>query len=153
MTNHIHDMKEGDTLSFKGPIPKYPWSPNKHDHITLISGGTGITPMYQLIRAIFKNPEDKTKVSLIFGNVGGRRHPTQRRTLAAGEGVPTAAQVFLHAGQPARVMEVRQRLHHQRVAEGTHSGPEEREYQGLRVWAPGPVQGHQWHEALPAGSG
>ncbi|KIW69133.1 hypothetical protein PV04_05026 [Phialophora macrospora] len=69
MSEHIHSMKEGDTLSFKGPIPKYPWSPNKHSHITLISGGTGITPMYQLIRAITKNPEDKTKVSLIFGNI------------------------------------------------------------------------------------
>lgn len=62
-------MKEGETLSFKGPIPKYPWSANKHDHITLIAGGTGITPMYQLIRAIMKNPDDKTKVSLIFGNI------------------------------------------------------------------------------------
>ncbi|OCT47740.1 NADH-cytochrome b5 reductase 2 [Cladophialophora carrionii] len=69
MSEHIHGLKEGDTLSFKGPIPKYPWSPNKHSHITLISGGTGITPMYQLIRAIAKNPEDKTKVSLIFGNI------------------------------------------------------------------------------------
>jgi cytochrome-b5 reductase len=69
MSEHIHSLKEGDTLSFKGPIPKYPWSPNKHSHITLISGGTGITPMYQLIRAITKNPEDKTKVSLIFGNI------------------------------------------------------------------------------------
>ena len=70
MSEHIHALKEGDTLSFKGPIPKYPWSPNKHNHITLIAGGTGITPMYQLIRAIFKNPEDKTKVSLVFGNIG-----------------------------------------------------------------------------------
>ncbi|KAJ9611748.1 NADH-cytochrome b5 reductase [Cladophialophora chaetospira] len=69
MSEHIHSLKEGDTLSFKGPIPKYPWSPNKHSHITLIAGGTGITPMYQLIRAIFKNPEDNTKVSLVFGNI------------------------------------------------------------------------------------
>jgi cytochrome-b5 reductase len=69
MSEHVHSMKEGDTLSFKGPIPKYPWTPNKHSHITLICGGTGITPMYQLIRTIFKNPSDKTKVSLIFGNI------------------------------------------------------------------------------------
>ena len=62
-------MKPGQTLSFKGPIPKYPWSVNKHDHITLIAGGTGITPMWQLIRGIFNNPDDKTKVSLVFGNI------------------------------------------------------------------------------------
>ena len=69
MTQHIHSMKPGDTLSIKGPIPKYPWQTNKHDHITLIAGGTGITPMYQLTRRIFSDPEDKTKVSLVFGNI------------------------------------------------------------------------------------
>lgn len=70
MSTHIHDMKPGQRLDFKGPLPKYPWSPNKHTHIALIAGGTGITPMYQLIRAIFKNPEaDKTRVTLVFGNI------------------------------------------------------------------------------------
>lgn len=36
----------------------------------MIAGGTGITPMLQIIRAIMKNPKDKTKVSLIYANVG-----------------------------------------------------------------------------------
>ncbi|RFU26768.1 hypothetical protein B7463_g9569, partial [Scytalidium lignicola] len=69
MSVHFHDLSPGDHLDFKGPIPKYPWSPNKHDHIALIAGGTGITPMFQLARAIFSNPNDKTKVTLIFGNI------------------------------------------------------------------------------------
>jgi len=69
MSEHLHSMAPGQSLEMKGPIPKYPWSPNKHEHIALIAGGTGITPMYQVARAIFKNPEDKTKVTLVFGNV------------------------------------------------------------------------------------
>ncbi len=69
MSEHIHDMSPGDKLEMKGPIPKYPWQANKHNHIALIAGGTGITPMWQLARAIAKNPEDKTKVTLIFANV------------------------------------------------------------------------------------
>ena len=69
MSEHLHSMKPGDSLEMKGPIPKYPWQPNKHDSVALIAGGTGITPMYQLCRQIFKNPEDKTKVTLLFGNV------------------------------------------------------------------------------------
>ena len=44
MSEHLHDMKPGQRLDFKGPIPKYPWEANKHDHIALIAGGTGITP-------------------------------------------------------------------------------------------------------------
>lgn len=69
MSTHMFDMVPGQRLDFKGPLPKYPWKANKHDHIALISGGTGITPMYQLCRAIFSNPEDKTKVTLVFANV------------------------------------------------------------------------------------
>ncbi|KAL0264476.1 NADH-cytochrome b5 reductase [Diplodia seriata] len=70
MSSHLHSMTPGQSLDFKGPLPKFPWTPNKHEHIALIAGGTGITPMYQLMRAIFKNPEDKTKVTLVYGNVG-----------------------------------------------------------------------------------
>ncbi|KAH7138613.1 hypothetical protein B0J11DRAFT_555320 [Dendryphion nanum] len=69
MSSHLHDMEPGQRLDIKGPIPKYQWSPNKHEHVAMIAGGTGITPMWQVANAIFKNPEDKTKVTLIFGNV------------------------------------------------------------------------------------
>lgn len=69
MSTHLHDMNVDQMLAFKGPLLKYEWTPNKHDHITLIAGGTGITPMYQLMRAIFSNPEDKTKVTVVFGNL------------------------------------------------------------------------------------
>lgn len=69
MSEHMHSMAVGQQLEMKGPIPKYPWTANKHDHVAMIAGGTGITPMYQVARAIFKNPEDKTKVTLVYGNV------------------------------------------------------------------------------------
>ncbi|KYK54632.1 putative cytochrome-b5 reductase, mitochondrial outer membrane form [Drechmeria coniospora] len=69
MSTHLHNMVPGQRLDFKGPLPKYAWSENKHEHIGLIAGGTGITPMYQLLRTIFNNPKEKTKVTLVFGNV------------------------------------------------------------------------------------
>lgn len=69
MSTHLHDMNVDQRLAFKGPIPKYPWEANKHERVALIAGGTGITPMYQLIRAILKNPEEKTKITLVYGNL------------------------------------------------------------------------------------
>jgi cytochrome-b5 reductase len=69
MSNHIHNLKPGETLAFKGPILKYKWEANKHKQIALIGGGTGITPLYQLLHAIHKNPADKTKVSLFYGSI------------------------------------------------------------------------------------
>lgn len=69
MSTHIHELKAGGSLAIKGPLPKYAWEENKHPQVAMIAGGTGITPMYQLCRAIFNNPNDKTKVTLVFGNV------------------------------------------------------------------------------------
>lgn len=35
----------------------------------MIAGGTGITPMYQVIRHALTTPGDQTRISLIFANV------------------------------------------------------------------------------------
>lgn len=35
----------------------------------MLAGGTGITPMYQVANMILKNPNDKTKMRLIFANL------------------------------------------------------------------------------------
>jgi cytochrome-b5 reductase len=66
--NHIQSLKENDTVSFKGPITKFKYEANQYKDITLIGGGSGITPLYQLLHEITKNPTDKTKVHLIYGN-------------------------------------------------------------------------------------
>jgi NAD(P)H-flavin reductase len=41
----------------------------RHEKIGLIAGGTGITPCYQLIKHILNNPNDKTKITLVYGSV------------------------------------------------------------------------------------
>lgn len=37
--------------------------------LNMIAGGTGITPMYQVIQHIIANPDDSTKTSMLFGNL------------------------------------------------------------------------------------
>lgn len=69
MGNHISSLKIGDTLDFKGPILKRAYKPNQYDSIGMVAGGTGITPMLQVVDEVLANPADKTKVSLVFGNV------------------------------------------------------------------------------------
>ena len=68
MSKHIGEMKVGDTLDFKGPILKIAYKKNEFAEIGMVAGGTGITPMLQVVDEILANPADKTKVSLIFGN-------------------------------------------------------------------------------------
>jgi cytochrome-b5 reductase len=35
----------------------------------MIAGGTGITPMYQIIKSSVQDPKDTTQLSLIYANV------------------------------------------------------------------------------------
>ena len=100
MSEHLHNMIPGQRLDMKGPIPKYPWEANKHDHIALIAGGTGITPMWQLARAIFKNPADKTQVTLIFGNVSEEDVLLKREWEDLEQKFPTRFRAFYALDEP-----------------------------------------------------
>ncbi|BGP18733.1 hypothetical protein JCM10213_009212 [Rhodosporidiobolus nylandii] len=68
-TEYLWGLKKGDSIAIKGPIPKHAWKPNEFDSVAFIAGGSGITPMWQVLQAIDSNPEDKTKATLIFSNV------------------------------------------------------------------------------------
>lgn len=65
----IGDLKIGDEIEVRGPKGFYEYMPNMYSHIGMVAGGTGISPMYQIIKAIATNPADRTKVSLVYGNV------------------------------------------------------------------------------------
>jgi len=59
----------GTTVKIKGPKGQMVYTHNMVRELGMLAGGTGITPMLQIIRAIMKNPEDRTKVTLIYANV------------------------------------------------------------------------------------
>ncbi|KAM8815918.1 NADH-cytochrome b5 reductase 2 [Rhynchonycteris naso] len=84
MTQYLENMEIGDTILFRGPTGRlFYHGPGKFlvkaykrskpeeklaRQLGMIAGGTGITPMLQLIRHITKNPADRTSISLIFAN-------------------------------------------------------------------------------------
>ncbi|MCJ1475075.1 hypothetical protein MMC13_003735 [Lambiella insularis] len=66
-SSYLHSMTPGESLFFITALKGYQWTPNKYPHITLLAGGAGITPIYQLIQGILNNPQDKTAITLVFG--------------------------------------------------------------------------------------
>ncbi|XP_029812468.1 NADH-cytochrome b5 reductase 2 isoform X1 [Suricata suricatta] len=84
MTQYLENMRIGDTILFRGPTGRLfyhepgqlsvrPYKTSEPEeavvsHLGMIAGGTGITPMLQLIRHITRNPNDRTRMSLIFAN-------------------------------------------------------------------------------------
>ncbi|GAA5824594.1 hypothetical protein JCM11251_000488 [Rhodosporidiobolus azoricus] len=69
ISRHFSELKVGDYVDVKGPKGQMRYAPGFAKNIGMIAGGTGITPMLQIIRAALKNPADKTHLSLIYANV------------------------------------------------------------------------------------
>jgi len=69
VSKYVHDLKVGDFVEVKGPFKKLEYSANMKKEIGMVAGGTGITPMVQVLEEIFNNPADRTKVSMIFANI------------------------------------------------------------------------------------
>ncbi|KAE8343498.1 NADH-cytochrome b5 reductase 1 [Aspergillus arachidicola] len=74
ISKYLTTLKIGDNMKVRGPKGAMVYTPNMCRHIGMIAGGTGITPMLQIIKAIIRNRprnggNDTTQVDLIFANV------------------------------------------------------------------------------------
>ncbi|XP_017883286.1 NADH-cytochrome b5 reductase 3 [Ceratina calcarata] len=84
LSQYLDNLKIGETVDFRGPsgrlvykgqgkycikiLRKDPPVEYNVKKVVMLAGGTGITPMLQLIRAIVKDPTDETQASLLFAN-------------------------------------------------------------------------------------
>ena len=74
ISKHMATLNVGQTMKVKGPKGAMVYSPGLVRHFGMIAGGTGITPMLQIIKAIIRGRprnggKDTTEVDLIFANV------------------------------------------------------------------------------------
>ena len=56
-------------MEMKGPIQKTPVTRNMKKYIGMVAGGSGITPMIQVIDHLLDDPRDNTEIRLLFANV------------------------------------------------------------------------------------
>jgi len=78
MSQYMDSLKVGDTMDIQGPIGMHEYlgagrfkSGSKElacKRLGMMAGGTGITPMLQVMAAILKDPSDKTQISLLYAN-------------------------------------------------------------------------------------
>lgn len=71
ISKHFASLAIGQTIRIRGPKGAFVYTPNMVRHFGMIAGGTGITPMLQVVRAIVRGRAagDRTEVDLIFANV------------------------------------------------------------------------------------
>lgn len=84
MTQYLDEMKIGDKIAFRGPSGKLQYLGNgklsikklRKDppqivnvkKINMIAGGSGITPMLQLVTEVLKRTGDDTQLALLYAN-------------------------------------------------------------------------------------
>lgn len=78
MSQYFAGLKVGDLLDIQGPFGMIEYKGKglftygrkelQKKHVGMMAGGTGITPMLQVLVAILKDKSDTTKCSMIFAN-------------------------------------------------------------------------------------
>ena len=69
LTNkYLQKLHIGDKVEIRGPMGVMTYQRGLAKHLLMIAGGTGITPMYQIIKKIVQDPKDETFVSLLYAN-------------------------------------------------------------------------------------
>lgn len=78
MSQHLDSLELGSIIEVKGPLGhiEYLGKGKFTDHgkpkfakkLSMIAGGTGITPIYQVMQAILKDPEDASEMHLVYAN-------------------------------------------------------------------------------------
>ncbi|XP_008775986.1 NADH--cytochrome b5 reductase 1-like [Phoenix dactylifera] len=100
MSHHFREMRVGDYLSVKGPKGRFRYQPGQVRAFGMIAGGSGITPMFQVTRAILENPKDKTEVYLIYANVTYEDILLKEELDGLASNYPTRFKVYYVLNQP-----------------------------------------------------
>lgn len=69
MSRHLDSLAVGDSIDVRGPLGKFEYTRNAHRRLLMVCGGTGITPMWQVLTAVLGDAGDETEISLVFANV------------------------------------------------------------------------------------
>ncbi|KAK5691114.1 hypothetical protein LTR97_011766 [Elasticomyces elasticus] len=65
---YLSKIDAGDDVEIRGPKGAMRYRKGMSASLGMIGGGTGITPLYQLIRAICEDKTDDTEISLVYAN-------------------------------------------------------------------------------------
>lgn len=72
ISKYMASLVVGQAIKVRGPKGAMVYTPNMVRRFGMIAGGTGITPMLQVIRAVIRGRAagDRTEIDLLFANVG-----------------------------------------------------------------------------------
>eukprot|EP00798_Chlamydomonas_sp_ICE-L_P021626 gene21626-28630_t len=113
MSQYLDDLKVGDCITVKGPVGHFVYEGHGQyrmnklkgthrvaRHFSMLAGGTGITPVYQVIKAVLKDPKDPTTMSLLYANQTEEDILLKAELDALAAAHPTKFKIFYIVSQP-----------------------------------------------------
>jgi cytochrome-b5 reductase len=68
LAQYLKKLQPGDKVEIRGPKGAMRYRKGMSKSLGMVGGGTGITPLFQIIRAICEDKTDDTKISLVYAN-------------------------------------------------------------------------------------
>ena len=65
---YLKKLQPGDKVDIRGPKGAMRYRKGMSKELGMVGGGTGITPLFQIIRAICEDKTDDTKIRLVYAN-------------------------------------------------------------------------------------
>ena len=96
MSTHLQSLLPGEGCEMFGPVGSLKYTPGSYSRLVLIAAGTGITPVYSMVRAVLADPDDRD-TQLV--------RPPRLRSLSPGIRVQLSGRGgALSAGRPASLI-------------------------------------------------
>ena len=149
MSQYLGGLKPGDKVDVTGPVGTHTYLGNgkfksgTKEHtckkLGMMAGGTGITPMLQVIAAVLKNPADPTQLYLIYANQTEVRasNSAARNSLTQFRAISLTARPFFRAtSSAARCSRTSRRRTRSASRSGTRSTARRRSGRTARASSP-----------------
>ena len=66
MSALVREWRIGSVVRLRGPFGSFHIKQNEYKRLSMLACGTGITPMYQIMRHVLDNEEDETRLVLLY---------------------------------------------------------------------------------------
>uniref|UniRef100_A0A915INB6 Cytochrome-b5 reductase n=1 Tax=Romanomermis culicivorax TaxID=13658 RepID=A0A915INB6_ROMCU len=68
MSSILRNLKRGEKIDVRGPFGLFTYRPNEYSDVLIMASGTGIAPIFQLIQKVLSDPDEATRLRLLFSS-------------------------------------------------------------------------------------
>eukprot|EP01056_Protomagalhaensia_sp_Gyna25_P000283 Protomagalhaensia_sp_Gyna_25__282@NODE_1132_length_2155_cov_111_949905_g307_i3_p1_GENE_NODE_1132_length_2155_cov_111_949905_g307_i3NODE_1132_length_2155_cov_111_949905_g307_i3_p1_ORF_typecomplete_len254_score29_52NAD_binding_1/PF00175_21/1e28FAD_binding_6/PF00970_24/2_9e14NAD_binding_6/PF08030_12/3_6e10_NODE_1132_length_2155_cov_111_949905_g307_i33631124 len=126
MSQFLCNQKLGDNIAVLGPLPTIKYTPNEFKKIGMICGGTGVTPMFQILKEMFRDSDEPaTEVTMLYSSRTEHDIVLRNSLLEMAKNHPKRFHLHLVVSEPSSSWQgIAGKIHRSMIAHYLHSPQE-----------------------------